>query len=201
MLGKFLIGMPSTVKELHALPTYIVTHGCVKKPVIEEEEKRERWIDDRPYADGDYAYNDMNRAALARLQTVAGERVVVCPQCATDVQPVFCTDPEVLANADRWFAAKLVASTCSTATCLRCNTAHFIPELVARGSFRLVFPTEDTSGYHCYLRETFTRVNLDDKLGHWVWVHGFLVRPCAFGDVRGDTFADLDAAPPVADDG
>jgi hypothetical protein len=193
MLGKFLGGMPNTVEQLAPPPPRRDRFGNIKEKKPEpEDDKKKRWVDDREYADGEYAYNDMTRQAVWALQKEpVGTKVVVCPACKTDVEPVFSHNEVVEKNADKWFSAKMLSKTIAFARCEKCNLLYLAPELVTQRSFRLPMPNEDTSKYHCFLRETFTRVNPRDLFGKWVWVHDFLVQPCGFGDVTGKTFEDL----------
>jgi len=104
-------------------------------------------------ADGEYDFNDMLSRAKDILFSVHGERVLVCPECKSNVELV---EPKIVESCARpgdtviWKSERKLRS--SFVRCGRCNLLFFMPELVQKRSFRLVFPGEDTASYHLFLQ-------------------------------------------------
>jgi hypothetical protein len=100
-----------------------------------------------------------------------GVRVLVCPQCEThDLEPVFPTftnldvkKGEVLYSYD-----SRIERQCSMCRCPKCDVLFFLPEVVSKGSFRVLMPNEDSSVYYNYLTEVWFK-------GKWMVMLGAFI--------------------------
>jgi hypothetical protein len=131
----------------------------------------------------EYAFNDMVRyASDVVINRVAGVRVLVCPTCKSDLELVFPQFSNVYSKPDDAviFHDGRVDRQCSLCECSKCNQRFFLPEVVSKGSFRLLMPDEDSSSYFNFLAEVFFK-------GHWMAMLGATLED-ATSSPSGDTF-------------
>lgn len=173
LLGIFVDGLPKTTDEI---------------PVVQkdgEPEKQRGYYSSTKDGEGIYAYNDMINSAVEVVWSVNGLRILVCPTCKKDVEPVAIerfeswksqTDEKVY---DGSRSSDEIGSLCE---CLTCKQRFFLPELVAQKSFRLAMGKEDTGSYLKYLSTVFFK-------GEWRVMLGNVVRDAA-GSATGKSWVD-----------
>jgi hypothetical protein len=131
----------------------------------------------------EYAFNDMVRyASDVVVNRVIGIRILVCPLCKSDLEPVFPQFSNVYSKPDDAviFHDGRIENSCSLCECPKCSQRFFLPEVVSKGSFRLLMPDEDSSSYFNFLTEVFFK-------GHWTAMLGATLED-ATSSPSGDTF-------------
>lgn len=140
LLGVFVDGLPKDASEL-------------PKPDFEQEEESRRFRSQGSNEVGVYDYNDMVNPAVDTVFGLNGRRILVCPDCKVDVEPVVTE----LTSSYRLPTDKIIFSVAkseefrSFAECPKCGLGYFLAELVASKSFRLPMLHESTDGYCPYL--------------------------------------------------
>jgi hypothetical protein len=194
MLGKFMVGMPTTVEQLPPSPPKRNKFGKVVVKHVDEDEdewKKKRLVfvhDEFPLEAMEYPWNDMMRDACNIVKfDITGVRILVCPKCKSrDLEPIYPTftnlapeKSEILISYD-----SRIERQCSMCRCPKCDVLFFLPEVVSMGSFRVLMPNEDSSVYYNYLTEVWFK-------GKWMVMLGAFIDDVS-KSVFGKSFNGID---------
>jgi hypothetical protein len=143
MLGCFVDGLP---KKLSELPRTV-------KDALDMPIERSSYSP-RKLEEGEYAWNDLIRPCVDVLMGLVGVRVLVCPTCKRDVEPIFphYVNLDAKGGEVELFRQKDVEKECIFAECRQCGMRFFMAELVSQRSFRMKLPKEDVRSYYPFLK-------------------------------------------------
>ena len=174
MLGCFVDGMPKKVSEL---PRTV-------KDAFDMPIERSSYSP-RKLEEGEYGWNDLIRPCVDVLMGLVGVRVLVCPKCKKDVEPI----PSNYSNLDavkgevEVFRSKEFTAGCMSANfaeCRSCDMRYFIAELVSQRSFRLKLPKEDVRSYYPFLK--VDEVKVEGGWTAWRVISGDVTVVASSGD-------------------
>lgn len=173
MLGVFVDGMPKNRSELPKRVVGILVDEYVRRP----------YAPDPP--DGEFRSAIMNRVRDIVLG-LHGDRIVVCPSCKRDVEPVVNGEARTHVRPDDvcLFESDAKEGLPPFVRCEHCDMLYFLEELCAQRSFRLCFFGESIADYPVFLQCVWLFGDMRVVPGHMV--------VDVTGHPSGDSWANFD---------